>query len=536
MLPAQRVPLLDDVNDTLISKIWYRNLQDAIANIASFWTVVVATGDGVTDVTNAVQNALNGAGVVIFPAGGNYVISTVNVPANTTVRMDGATITQAVLPNLNGSPIFNVTGDYTEFIGGTINGQKSLQPANGFSDSFNTGANGTGRAFRAAIKADALATPGIANISVRNIRFTNTYGACVATQDVTNVTVNDCVTDTCYFEVAFPYNSGAGQLGDLTLMRNIIRNCGTGDPTVNSDGMTAKNYRRVTCLGNKGFTIERCLIKVESGRSVNIADNIMDTNTIDNFAAIQVDCTSTVLDLNITGNNFYNVGKGVFVTNGTCEILNLVGNVTHTTTGSATADAVNITSITTRELTISGNSAYNVKRHGYNIQGIHYSLSITGGTMAGQSANGSYGIILDVTTVNWEIASIKGVTIKNFEQSAAGSGTCNFSNSGGSLITNFEFQNNHIFSGAVGNRAVRTAGVDLFINGQITDNFIEGQLELYSAGPAYRDNRVTGTITLPAGTANIETTGVITGAVGASTGTGMEIIVNGTSRKLDIRV
>lgn len=68
-----------------------------------------AVGDGVTDDTTAIQNALNGApGAVYFPAGTYVINATIEVPKNVSIVGDGANVT---IIDASNTPDVNITED-----------------------------------------------------------------------------------------------------------------------------------------------------------------------------------------------------------------------------------------------------------------------------------------------------------------------------------------------------------------------------------------------------------------------------------------
>lgn len=475
-----------------------------------------AVGDGVTDDTVAIQAAITAAAgvrVVFTPA--TYLFSTVNVPANTTVDMTGATLKQKVLGAGVGSALFVVQGNGCAFLNGVINGQKASQPADGFSDSFSGGAGGTGGSYRAAIVADNVTYATLESLVVRGVEFTACYGAAVATRDVSNVILEENYVHDTNFGL-FCYQS-ADTLENVSFQGNRGETIGTGDGTVNSDFLYAAKYNRVTATDNTINSVERCLIKAESCNTVVISDNTFDTNTINNFPAIQVDGAATSQYVTITGNSIFTAMCGISLSSGTYNGVTIANNTIYTTTGTTLGDGIAIanTALVT-SLTVTGNTLVNIKRHGFvAIDGIK-GLILANNNLSGQGTSGTYGILLSAATVDFTDVVIRGNVIREFEKSAAGSGTVNFTRAAALVFNNFVMQGNIINGGADANRTVRTAGVDLFTNGIISDNYIVGQMELYSASIHYRNNTVTGTQTLPAGTANVEINGTTQTTIGAN--------------------
>lgn len=91
------------------------SITDLTSDVDKFKTLITtfeehgAVGDGVTDDTDAIQEAINSAYIVLAENSTYKISSTIDVPSNVTVDLEGATITlSAAIP----ATIFNVTGSH----------------------------------------------------------------------------------------------------------------------------------------------------------------------------------------------------------------------------------------------------------------------------------------------------------------------------------------------------------------------------------------------------------------------------------------
>jgi hypothetical protein len=471
-----------------------------------------ATGDGTTDDTTKVQNAITAAagGMIVFPAG-TYLVSGLTIPANTTLWMYGATIKQKVLATTVGTAIFNVTGPNVTFLGGTIDGQKASQPADTLSDSFANG-SGYGRSYRAAIKANAVTSPTITDLTVRGVSFKDTFGACVACLDVPVVRVQDCRTTTCKFELAYlVYSATQGTYALVT--GNIIDTCASGDATVNSDGAVIQNYRRAIFANNAGRNIERCMVKFDGGEDLLAANNVLSSNTINNFAAIQFATTYPLVRFKAIGNEFYNVGAGITVSPATTATQGVIeGNQIHTTTGTNTGDGIRVDDC--GYLRVAGNTLTGIKRHGAYFNGAMGRVFVKDNDLYGAGTDNTYGMLFSASS-SWTRLVVRGNDVENFETRAGSNALVEFQRSAAFTYGSVMFQHNSVLTGSGSNRGVRAVD-DCLVSGIFSDNYIDGQLATNTAAIKHRNNTVTGTVSTAAGSSNIEEAGATQTTVGAA--------------------
>lgn len=247
-----------------------------------------ATGNGLTDDTPAFRAAVGAAqrlnGVVSIPAG-VYRVSNLQVPDNIWLIGENATLKALVATAGNGAPILDVTGVNVGVFGLRFDGDAANQPADGYSDSYNSGSGGTGRAYRAGIKADGTVHT-LGGLKVEGCEFTNLYGAGIATQNLTDVIIANNYAHNTRFEMAFLYGSTLVNRNAI-IMGNLLRNIGNGHASVNANGILISGYQRSSITGNVGYIVERNFVKIEHGDDVAVSGNAFHTNSIDSFGGIQ---------------------------------------------------------------------------------------------------------------------------------------------------------------------------------------------------------------------------------------------------------
>jgi hypothetical protein len=105
-----------------VGKTVHQKLTDSVSVFDFLTTAQIAdvqTNAGLVDVTSAVQNALNNAGRIYFPAGTYVISSTLNVLSNTYLDFGAATISY----NCGSTPLFSVnTKEFVTFKGGRFYG------------------------------------------------------------------------------------------------------------------------------------------------------------------------------------------------------------------------------------------------------------------------------------------------------------------------------------------------------------------------------------------------------------------------------
>jgi parallel beta-helix repeat protein len=322
-----------------------------------------AVGDGTTDDTAAVQAAIAAASSVWFPAG-TYIVRNVTVGSGKTLMSDrSATIKLKQLASLDFSPCFNVTGNDVMFFGMRFDGNRAVQPADGFSDSWNTGANGTGKSNRAAILMDGVPTTTLSGLRVEQCEFTKFYAGSVVTRSVNDVCIRDCVFKESNLEGCFLYSFGSTRTVNASVTGCSFKSLYSGDPSVEANCIALSLYVGAIVSNNYGDDCGRNLVKLEFCEDVIIDSNLYSNNRVANFNAMQAqgECHNLVFSNNV----LRSVGHGFQVSSNVGTMTNIVidGNVIEDITGTAgTPDGIVLQNVS--GVTITNNTIRNAFRFG----------------------------------------------------------------------------------------------------------------------------------------------------------------------------
>jgi hypothetical protein len=322
-----------------------------------------AVGDGTTDDTAAVQAAIAAASSVWFPAG-TYIVRNVTVGSGKTLMSDrSATIKLKQLASLDFSPCFNVTGNDVMFFGMRFDGNRAVQPADGFSDSWNTGANGTGKSNRAAILMDGVPTTTLSGLRVEQCEFTKFYAGSVVTRSVNDVCIRDCVFKESNLEGCFLYFSGSTRTSNASVTGCSFKSLYSGDPSVEANCILLSSYDGGIVSNNYGDDCGRNLVKLEACEDVIVDSNLYSNNRVANFNAMQAqaECHNIVFSNNV----LRSVGHGLQVSSTVGTMTNIVidGNVIEDITGtSGTPDGIVMQNVS--GVTITNNTIRNSFRNG----------------------------------------------------------------------------------------------------------------------------------------------------------------------------
>lgn len=322
-----------------------------------------AVGDGTTDDTAAVQAAIAAASSVWFPAG-TYIVRNVTVGSGKTLMSDrSATIKLKQLASLDFSPCFNVTGNDVMFFGMRFDGNRAVQPADGFSDSWNTGANGTGKSNRAAILMDGVPTTTLSGLRIEQCEFTKFYAGSVVTRSVNDVCIRDCVFKESNLEGCFLYFSGSTRTSNASVTGCSFKSLYSGDPSVEANCILLSSYDGGIVSNNYGDDCGRNLVKLEACEDVIVDSNLYSNNRVANFNAMQAqaECHNIVFSNNV----LRSVGHGLQVSSTVGTMTNIVidGNVIEDITGtSGTPDGIVMQNVS--GVTITNNTIRNSFRNG----------------------------------------------------------------------------------------------------------------------------------------------------------------------------
>ena len=450
--------------------------DDAVYDVRTFRAV----GDG-TDESTRLQNAATAAiGKVLYiPSGLTFYGKNLSIGANTTIT-GGGTLKLYPLSKGDGSPVLNIRGDNVVIDGIRIDGNKSAQPADGFSDSYDQSSpgtvnpNGRGRSYRAAINADAVRGGTKNGLTVRNCFIYNTYGSPIATRNVDEVSIVNNRGLNNNFEFAFLYSSNDGHVNkNAKVMGNSINNTGSRDATVNGNGFLISFYNGAVFNSNIADNTERNLLKLERCANVMVSGNTSRKNTI--YGGIQLQSGGS--NITITGNTLVDMHcAGVFLSGGGLGYNNIVvsnNTIDKTHPPSAlctTPDGIIIgaDNSSTTNVDISGNIISNIGRFGVYLAGGR-NINISGNRItAGRGAK--HGIWVTNQFLMSDV-SISGNIISGF-----GGQITVFPVSSTTIINNFSIVGNVLPVGNSSIAGIRIFG-DIVTNGIISKNISSGTIE-----------------------------------------------------------
>jgi hypothetical protein len=438
-----------------------------------------AVGDGSTDDSAAVQAAAVAAEgkVLWFPnSSGAYMVNGIAISANTIVAGYGTLKSPALLA-LDDSPILELSGNNVEITGLTFDGNKSAHAADGFSDSYNTGSNSTGRAYRAAIRAAELV-----DINVHHCHFKDTYGAGLATLDCARVTFSNNTTKDLNFEAAFIYKDN-GTVTDILISDNRIDTCESGHASVNANGILvggADGILRVAVTGNVIYNTERNFIKFEGGTGVVCTGNTGHTSSIGTYPGISTQHYD-VDGMTISGNTIVNAGIGITIAGASgknVKAVNVSGNVVSTTAGTHGILLDQNSATTFFDITVKGNLLRDINSHGIYLTGASPNrIVIQDNTLFGQEDDTQNAILLTTSGAAVDIL-VDGNVAANFVEDASNDGVLTIDRSSSGTWANLVVTNNVLNAAAAGNRALHiTAAAGAIVSGVIAGNYLVGKTD-----------------------------------------------------------
>jgi hypothetical protein len=323
-----------------------------------------AKGNGTSDDTLPLNAVLKVSMEIALMPGRIYLVQSVAVPANRVIRGNGATIRQMPLPKGSGLPILAILGPRVDCESVRFDGQRKLQPSDGFSDSFDTGSGKTGRAFRAAIRIDG-ALGEVGHHRFTDCRFEETYGACIAARRCSNLTVERCIASHCNFELLM--TSSNVQTSAFWFVENHCEDLGTGDGRVQANACVISFASQVVAVSNTFERIERNAIKIEQTCSeILIANNRMKSNSVEGFAFVQIQSLANhhARSISIIGNTAVQVGAGIAFNSTHLEDVIVSRNVIESTISRNMGDGVQLGNGDIRNVTVASNTFRNILRSG----------------------------------------------------------------------------------------------------------------------------------------------------------------------------
>lgn len=478
--------------------------RDLIINVLSYG----ALGDGTTDDTTAIQSAAAAAagGILLFPPGQTYILAGVTISAATIVWAYGATLKLKALATTVGSPILEATGANITFLGGTYDGNKAAQPADGFHDSFDNGTNGKGRAYRCAIKGDNVTNPTVTNLAVRDCHFQNTYGAGVATTDVDRVIIQHCTADDLNFELAFidhDPETAVTALVEAVVTDCLTSDCVSGDGSINANAILIKGYRRVQVANNVLYNQERNGIKVDGGSTtgagiVVVEGNVIDTVTLEDFGGIQIQGAPN--QVIISHNDLYNCRAGITINHeAAIQSLVIADNLIDTTVLPGIADGILIAGTAPNDITdcqISGNELYNIGRYGIDVRPGGSRLRITDNLVHVQALSTTVPIFILLGSDLSELEIHNNLCVNPYVGVPANA-AIRLNRSSTETYNNVWVTDNRVILDDPAAVAFQEVSPGILGQGLVAHNWFEGQVQGYTAAVILRDNHIAGTLTWP---------------------------------------
>lgn len=434
-----------------------------------------ATGDGTTDDTAAIQQAATAAagGALYFPAG-TYIGADISLPGGMLIFGPGVLKTRAQA-SLEFKPYFRLTAADVAFDGLTFDGNKAAQFADSPSDSWNTGANNTGKANRSAIYGDNSGTGyTIKNVSVRGCKFVDQWSASVALRNVSGVILDGNTFEDCYFECGLIYASGATRNTGAVISNNRCVNIGSGHASVNANAFVLTNFDGAVVANNFVATVERNFLKMENCTRVSVSGNVLDTNTAPGFNCLQGQ--SGAQHISVVGNVFRNVQKGIYFQTGTISDIVISNNVIEGGVAeSGVADGIAV--VDASGVVISGNTINGVKRHGIYVANTS-SLAIRGNRItpaATFTGTQACGILISATSSQSEISIGENMIDAGF---LSGSSAGPLAVETSATITRLSITGNIVNTrtNAQSDRGIRVmvgVYVDAIVSGNVTPGIIE---------------------------------------------------------------
>ncbi len=411
-------PLQNDIIDSL----------DSLEDTMPFNPLVEGVAaDGVTNDSVAFAAALataTAAEQVFYLPAGTYMLANVSVPANSIIRgvsRDLVTLKMPAQASGTGGSILVLAGNNIVIEGVTFDGNKSNQPADGFQDSWNSGVNGVGRSYRAAIVAQSRT-----GVTVRDCYINNCYGAGLACRDTSKVTFTNNTCTGNYFEPCYIYATNVATRNSGHIIKdNRIYNTGSGHASVNGNAALLSSSDDFVFDSNLIDTVERNGVKTENCKRFSITNNKISNVSVLNFSGIQLQSGSE--DAVVSGNSIYIAGGGVAINQqATSQVVsnitvsnNTADACTNTDGTAGGALSVSATYDGATLIAVNENTVRGHYKHSFQFVGQFDRLECNGNRSYGNGDANSNGIRFSASTGNWTGLSVFG---NIFENSAGSNG------------------------------------------------------------------------------------------------------------------
>lgn len=318
-----------------------------------------ALGDGSTNDTTAIQAALTAAGVaggtVLVPTG-TYMVTTLTVPSNVTLRGLGASSVIKQIASTTGHAVVVSGKSHVTIENLAVDGNKAAQAASNHGVSVSASSEWV--TVRGCYVHDCKAT-GIYGSASSHLLFT---GNTVENTDLCGIEI-----ETACSQSVISHNrvdtTGEANIGfqgtGIVIEGNVCKGAGIAD---NITGYDAANLE-CAVIGNYCESSGNNGMHVGGTRGV-IANNIVKSPTFHGIYVANDDLT-TAADWSITGNQIYNTGSA----------------------GSASADGIHLLSVS--RVAVSGNSLNTLNLNGIYLDTVQYA-SVTGNQITDAVQRGIY--------------------------------------------------------------------------------------------------------------------------------------------------
>lgn len=375
--------MTDISSDTAIA-----NLTDAIsATLANRFSRIAnvvddfgATGNGTTDDTTSLQNALDSSAnhaILLFPAGYTFLHHGLTIPANSEIVLNGK-----LLLTSNSIPVSSLTiaGSNVSIVGsGTIDGNANGQTGGAASGGIVNNGSPENLYFRGLTITNCLNWP----FSITN--GTNSWlVACTLSSSGNSVEFADGCSN-CHIigntitSIADEGISIYGGCMNCSVIDNIVSECSASGISVLNDSSQPAICSNIKIFGNTCFNSGLSGIEVNSGAgaagphiNIQVVNNICYSNNNRNIAELGDINFGNALKFTCSSNLIYDtIGAavfGIYIGNSTQEALILGNNIYNIGTSGAASAGIGIQNVP--NVFIVGNKIYEDRSTPYMQSGI----------------------------------------------------------------------------------------------------------------------------------------------------------------------